>query len=117
TNGLTSLTLTSNLLLTTFGLEAQPNTTVPATITATFFNGNTQVGQIIQAVDGDGGARLFAASSTTPFNPIVLSPTDDFAVAQVRAVPEPSAVVNLAAAGVCGLAAWLRRARRRPRSV
>jgi hypothetical protein len=112
TNGLTSLTLKSSVLLNTFGLEAQPNTTVPAAITATFFLDNTQVGQIVQAVDGNAGARLFAGTSLSGFNRVVLDSTDDFAVARIRvaAVPEPGQVVQLVTVGAFGLAAWLYRA-------
>lgn len=96
TNGLTSLSLTSTNPLTIFGLEAQPNTSVVSTISANFFSGSNLVGTITLNVDGNGGARLFGASTTTtPFNRVVLSSTDDFAIAQVRvsAVPEPTGIV------------------------
>jgi hypothetical protein len=80
-----------------FGIEAQPNTSVVSSIAASFFAGANLVGEIAIDVDGDGGARLFAASSTTPFDKVVLTSIDDFAIAQVRAgiVPEPSSLTML----------------------
>lgn len=84
TNGFTSLTLTLSAPLTLFGFEAQPNTAVVSPITASFFSGLSPVGQIMQNVDGNAGARLFAATSTGSFDRVVLSSTDDFAIAQVR---------------------------------
>lgn len=84
-NGFTSVALTFSLPLSLFGFEAQPNTLALISMTATFFNGMAQVGQIMQNVDGNGGARLFAATSTTPFDSVVLSSTGDFAIAQLRA--------------------------------
>jgi hypothetical protein len=97
TNGATSLTLTFNAPLVLFGLEAQPNTSVVSPITASYFQGANLVGEIPLDVDGSGGARLFAASSTTPFDKVVLSSTDDFAIAQVRfaIVPEPSSLTMM----------------------
>lgn len=75
-----------------FGFEAQPNTALVSTVTASFFSGMTLIGSIVQNVDGSGGARLFAAASTTPFDRVVLSSTDDLAVAQLRAGgPPPTA--------------------------
>ena len=97
TNGFTSLTLTFSESVELFGLEAQPNTSVVSPILASFFQGANLVGEIPLDVDGNGGALLFAASSTTPFDKVVLSSTDDFAIAQVRAgiVPEPSSLTML----------------------
>jgi hypothetical protein len=94
-NGFTSVTVTLSAPLMVFGLEAQPNTAVVSPITATFFSGMSQVGQIMQNVDGNAGALLFAATSTTSFDSVVLSSTDDFAVAQIRAgAPEPTNTVT-----------------------
>jgi len=107
TNGATSLTLSFSLPLQLFGAEAQPDTTVVSSITASFFLGASLVGEIPLDVDGNGGARLFAASSTTPFDSVVFNSTDGFALAQIRlrAVPEPSSLAILAAgiAGVLGI--------------
>src|SRR5262249_8467946 len=78
-------------------LEAQPNTSAVSSILASFYNGANLLGQIPLDVDGSGGARLFAGSSTTPIDRIVISSSDDFAIAQVRgqAVPEPGLVSML----------------------
>src|SRR5215831_5068271 len=46
TQGETSLTLTFDNPVGIFGLEAEPNTTGPASITATFLNGGATVGEI-----------------------------------------------------------------------
>jgi hypothetical protein len=122
TNGLTSLTLDSSVALTTFGLEAQPDTSTPSTINMTFFSHNNQVGQFARIVDGNAGARLFAAQSTIPFDRVVLSSTDDFAIARVRldasAIPEPSQVAMLVSVSLFALAVRLfHRATSRARSA
>ena len=69
--------------------------------------GAALIGQITQLVDGNGGALLFAATSTTPFDRVVVSSTDDFAIAQIREasalVPEPGSALNLLVAGAIGL--------------
>jgi hypothetical protein len=111
TNGLTSVTLTSSSPLTIFGLEAQPDTTVVSPLTASFFDNNTLIGQIVLDVDGVAGARLFAGLSTVPFNRVVLSSPDDFAVSRIRAsaVPEPSLIAMLVGACVLGMGGRLRR--------
>jgi hypothetical protein len=96
TNGATSLTVTFTQSVELFGIEAQPNTSVVSSIDASFFAGANLVGEIAIDVDGDGGARLFAASSTTPFDKVLITSSDDFAIAQVRAiVPEPSSLTML----------------------
>jgi hypothetical protein len=86
---------------------------------ASFFLGATLIGEIPLDVDGNGGARLFAASSTTPFDTVVLSSTDDFAIAQLRAgVPEPGTFAHLIGLGVVGIPAlWLRSRRLRLKSI
>ena len=81
---------------------------------ASFFLGTTLIGEIPLDVDGIGGAKLFAASSTDAFDTVVLSSTDDFAIAQIRvqSVPEPGFLVNLIGLGVVGIPAILIRSRR-----
>jgi hypothetical protein len=103
--------------VTTLGFEAEPNTDANSALTATFFNNNIQVGQIIRNVNGVNGALLFAGTNDTAFNKVVVTSLDDFAIAQIRAsgIPEPASVVQLASAGILGLTAWLiRRAWRQP---
>jgi hypothetical protein len=112
TNGFTSLTLTLSEPEGLFGFEAQPNTSVVSNILASFYQGATLLGEISLDVDGNAGARLFAASSTTRFDKIVISSTDDFAIAQVRVVPEPGSLMLLGLE-VVGSSLILIRVRRR----
>jgi hypothetical protein len=120
TNGFTALTLSTSVPVTTLGFEAEPNTVGVSTLTATFFNNNIQVGQIMRNVSS---ALLFAGTNDTPFNKVVVTSLDDFAIAQIRAnpvangVPEPDSVVQLAGASVIGLTVWLIRRARRQASV
>jgi hypothetical protein len=107
TNGFSSLTLTLSNPAQIFGLEVQPNTQVDSPVLAAFYRGADLIGEIALNVDGNAGARLFAASSSTLFDRIVLSSTDDFAVAQLRfslpaPVPEPGLLPKLIGLGVVG---------------
>ncbi len=118
TNGFTSLSATFNAPVHLFGVELQPNTTVTSSVLASFFLGASLIGEIPLDVDGHAGARLFAASSTTPFDSVVFSSTDDFAIAQVRlsSVPEPGVFTMLVSMGVVGIPAlWVRSRYRRSR--
>jgi hypothetical protein len=113
TNGFTSLTLTLSAPTSIFGVEVQPNTAVVSTILASFYAGPNLLGEISLDVDGNAGARLFAASSTTLIDRVVLASTDDFALAQVRvAVPEPGLIPKLIGLGVVGLPLVIIRDRR-----
>jgi hypothetical protein len=115
TNGVTSLTISLSDPVGLFGFEAQPNTQVVSSMLASFFLGATLIGEIPLDVDGNGGAKLFAASSTIPFDTVVLSSTDDFAIAQIRvgSVPEPGFLANLIGLGVIGIPViWIRSLKR-----
>jgi hypothetical protein len=104
----TTLTLTFSHPLTTFGAEAEPDPFAIHPITADFFNGGVSVGMISLNVDGNGGARLFAASATggDQFTSVVFTSDADFALAQFRyvLVPEPStwAMMSLGAIMLVG---------------
>lgn len=114
TNGFPSLTITSSDPLTLFGIEAQPNTAFVSPITASFFKGSEFLGEILLDVDGLAGARLFAASSVQSFDTVVVSSTDDFAIAQVRvqAIPEPGGLIlSLLGIGLISVYGGMRRAR------
>jgi len=80
------LTLTPSVPATTFGFEVEPNWGTHS-ITADFRSGSTSLGTITRSVNGDSGALLFAASSTTPITSVVLtapSAAFGFALAQFR---------------------------------
>jgi hypothetical protein len=123
-NGASSLTITFDKALTTFGLETESNRRNVYSFDMEFYNGDTSIGSINRVdISGDAGARLLAASSDTAFNKVVVTSVDTsgFGTAQLRykadspaAVPEASTLVGfgsaLAMAGP-GLVGWLRRRR------
>jgi hypothetical protein len=110
-----SLTISLSVPSYTFGFELEPDEYVPEEVVAQFFNSGGPAGTIDTVLAGNGGARLFAAtSSTSPFTSVTITDlySDDFAIAQQRygptVTPEPSLIVP----GVClGLAIWIGRRR------
>ncbi len=114
-----SLTLTLSVLSTTFGFELEGNNRlVSSQFLVTFLDQTlTPVGSINLPVNGNGGALLFAASTTTsPFASVVINNTsndaDGFAMAQLRytAVPEPASVAMIAQAiAAVGFYGWRKR--------
>lgn len=113
-----SLTLNLAVPSTTFGLELQGNNFIVSQFLVTFLDqALNPVGSVNLAVDGNGGALLFAASTTTsPFASVVINNTsndaDGFAIAQLRytAVPEPASVAMLVQAiGAVGFYGWRKR--------
>jgi hypothetical protein len=118
TQGATSLTFSFSEALTGFGFEAQPNPFEVLDITAEFFSGATSLGTITRAVDGSGGALLFAAAADfgDTFTSVVVTSAADFAVAQLRytipsgVIPEPATwAMMIAGFGLVGAAARRRR--------
>ena len=95
----TSLMINLSVPTSTFGFELQPNLTSIYEFNVGFYDGDTLVGGITRFIDGYGGARLIAATSTTrKFTDIVIYNFDGqargFALANLRygpiVVPEPS---------------------------
>jgi hypothetical protein len=106
-------------VVTTWGFEAQPNPFAVLDITVEFFKGEQLVGSITRAVDGNAGARLFAATAApgTWFTHVRIFSESDFAVAQLRyglgIVPEPATwALMIAGFGMVGFAARRRRVAR-----
>jgi N-acetylneuraminic acid mutarotase len=84
-----SITLTQSASIV--GFELEPNTLEPFTFTADFFSGTQLVGSVARMVDGNAGAGLMAALSTTlPIDHVTVSSAEDpsgFSIAQLRYSP------------------------------
>ena len=113
-----SLTLSLSTLSTTFGFELQGNNFIVSQFLVTFLdNALNPVGNVNLAVDGTGGALLFAASTTTsPFSRVTIENTSldagGFGIANIRytAVPEPASVAMVAQAiAAVGFYGWRKR--------
>jgi hypothetical protein len=87
----TSLTMTLSTAVNTFGFEIEPANVggvppVAFTISATFFSGATNLGTVTRSITNT-GARLEAASSTTPITSVQITAplaAGGFAMAQFR---------------------------------
>ncbi len=108
TSGNSSLVIGLSLPVRTFGLEVEPDNGAREQTTAAFYDGPNLVGTIDLFPDGNGGALLFAASTTTsPFTSVVITNLtgDDFAIARQRfalvQTPEPAtfSLLGLSALG------------------
>jgi hypothetical protein len=101
TNGVSTLGIRLTVPAKTFGVEVEPDNHALEQTAAAFFSGSTLVGTIDLSPDGNGGALLFAASTTTnPFTSVVITNLKghDFAIAEERfavAVPEPATLLLL----------------------
>lgn len=100
TDGASELTITLGHAATTFGFELQPDNSAAEQTAADFYSGSRLVGTISLSPNGNGGALLYAASTTTtPFTSVVINDLTnladspkDFAIARQRfilAAPEP----------------------------
>lgn len=104
--------------LSIFGFEAEPDPFELIPMTAVFKNGSTVLGTINRDVDGDAGARLFAAMNGAAFTSVDFSAESDFAIGQLRyevaaaPVPEP-ATLTLLAGSLLPLGRFAARRRRR----
>lgn len=84
TNGPTTYTLTYSKKSRITGLEAEPSPFALWDISVTFRNGKGDVmGTITRTLDGEGGARLFAAR-TRGVRTVTVESGADYAIAQLR---------------------------------
>lgn len=113
-----ALALSLSVPSTTFGFELQGNdTTVISQFYVAFLQGVSLVGFVDLAVDGNGGALLFAGSTTTsPFTTVIITNTSldsqGFAIANLRytPVPEPASVaMAVQAIAAIGFYGWRKR--------
>ena len=82
-----NVTVTLSLASPTVGFEIEPNGPGTFSITATFFNGATNLGSIPLSINASSGALLAAASSATPITSVVVAApagAGGFAMAQFR---------------------------------
>lgn len=113
----TAVTFTLSTPVSVFGFEAEPNLFGVYTMTAQFYDASGNLlGIISRDVNGDAGARLFAAQSNVPIASVVFSSNVDWAAGAFRyqlpagpVIPEPT---TMALFGV-GLLGFLPLRRRR----
>lgn len=113
TSGGLSLTFTFSQALDIFGFELEPDSFVIANVVAEFFDGATSIGSISLDVDGNAGARLFAADADggDSFTSVIITAAANaggFAVANLRYAAAPSdvpvpATIGLFSAALAGL--------------
>lgn len=122
TDGFSSLVIGLSAPASTFGVEVEPDLFNQEQMTASFYSNTSLVGTIDLSLNGNAGALLFAASTTTnPFTTVVITnlADDDFAIARQRVTladapaPEPASFF-LAAAALLPLAWFARRGASRP---
>lgn len=116
-NQVTAVTFTLSQPVSIFGFEAEPNPFGVYAMTAQFYDaaGNL-LGTISQNVNGSGGARLFAAQSSTPISSVGFSSSVDWAAGAFRyalptggpVIPEPTTMA-LFGAGLLGFLPLRRR--------
>ena len=80
----TSFTLSLSSPVTYAGMEAEPDPLEVHPISASYLAAGEPVGTITRDIDGNAGALMLGASSSTPFDSIMVSSDVDFAVAEIR---------------------------------
>lgn len=115
--GATAVRFNLSMPVSTFGFEAEPNPFTVHTLTALFYDASGNLlGSISRDVSGNAGARLFAASSTTPISYVVFSGQVYWAAGAFRyalpqggpVIPEPTTMA-LFGAGLLGFLPLRRR--------
>jgi hypothetical protein len=101
-NQASSLLIGLSAPVSIFGLEIGPDNLAQENVVVSFYSGTSLVGSVQRSPDGNGGALLFAASTTTdPFTSISIENLTggDFAIARQRfrleSVPEPGSLFLL----------------------
>ncbi|MGQ9881741.1 MAG: PEP-CTERM sorting domain-containing protein [Armatimonadota bacterium] len=116
-NGATSVQFTLSTPVTIFGFEAEPNPMNVHTMHARFYDASGNLlGTISRDVNGNAGARLFAAQSDTPISYVVFSSDVYWAAGAFRyalpaggpVIPEPTTMA-LFGAGLLGFLPLRRR--------
>lgn len=113
--GVTSLTMTFSNPVSIFGFEAEPDPFGVHNLSAVFYLAGNPVGSITLPVEGNAGARLFAARGTF-FDEVVFGGPVDFAIARLRygmdpggePIPEAGTLASFGSMAGLGLL-WLRR--------
>lgn len=67
-----------------FGFELEPDPFRVVHFNVDFFSGATLIGSVTRDVNGEAGARLFAAQTNGAFDRVVITGESNFAVAQIR---------------------------------
>jgi hypothetical protein len=83
-NGQSVMTWTLARPSAIFGFELEPNPFEVVNFNVDFFSGASLIGSVTRAVNGNAGARLFAAQTNGAFDRVVITGGSDFAVAQIR---------------------------------
>jgi hypothetical protein len=114
--GASSILITSDKPLDILGFEAEPDPFSVHPFNVAYSGG--AVGAINRNIDGNAGARLLAASTTSSFTMAQLTSDAGFGLARFRYrlaqdVPEPGTYAMLGGLGVSSLTFWLRRRNRK----
>jgi hypothetical protein len=114
-SGATSVEFAFSKRLSIWGFEAEGNPFDDRTFTVDYYDGANLLGSVVRVINGNGGARLLAATYAGGFTRAVVSTDTDFAIAQLRyelareprdIVPEPATwALMILGFGLVGFAA------------